>query len=314
MVQYRLPHGPRFSVYHSWHFIYRPKRYYAWLRRHGEIVTLATPLGTLIVVLTAEGARQVFTQDHEIYDAFQKEAFTSLTGLGSLWVLDGTYHRHERQLLSPQFSAHHCRGYGRAIQKITCRYADAWQTGQRINAYEAMLDLSLDVILRVTFGAERGGLIDEGRRALKKLLRAAHPLICFLPAFQAWWSPPWIRYQRAKQEFSRFVARYLAERRCGNEEHGDLLELMRSARRQDGSSMSDDAIRDELITIMLAGHETTAVALPARIPGRSSSGVWRSDAGAASRSRMSSGFSWPLVTRMEARCTMTTSAPSLVPF
>jgi cytochrome P450 family 110 len=222
---------------------------------------MKTPGGAVVTALTAEGARQALSTDPNTYDAFQKEAFTGLTGLGSLWVLDGARHQQERALLSSRFSSHHCRGYGHAIREITRRHTDSWKPGQPVNAYEAMLDISLDVILRVIFGADRGGVIDEGRRALKTLLHVAHPLIAFLPTFQRWWFPPWRRYRRAKRDFAAFVTRCLAERRARDEDSGDVLGIMLSARRHDGTSMRDDEICDELITILLAGHETTAVAL-----------------------------------------------------
>ena len=222
---------------------------------------MATPGGALVVVLTAEGARQVLGMDPDVYDAFQKEAFTGLTGPGSLWVIDGARHYRERQLLSPWFNAHHCRGHGQTIQRVARRNTDSWQTGQAVNAYEAMLDISLDVILHVMFGTDRGSLIEEGRRALKTLLHVMHPLIAFLPAFQAWWFPPWRRCLRAKRDFAQFVVRCLAERRARDENTGDVLGVMLSARRLDGTRMRDDEICDELITILLAGHETTAVAL-----------------------------------------------------
>jgi cytochrome P450 family 110 len=263
MPRSNLPGGHRFNPLNAWLFINRPKRHYAWLRRrYGEIVKVPTHQGPLVIVLTAEGARQVFTKDPNVYDAFQKEAFTGLTGLGSLWVLDGARHRYERQLLSPRFSAHQCCGYGQAIQEIVLRHTNRWQAGQLVNAYEEMLNISLDVILRVMFGRESGGLMDEGRRATKTLLHFAHPLIAFLPAFQAWWFPPWRRYRRAKQEFSLFVTRCLAEcRRARDDNSVDVLGLMLSARHPDGTVLSDKDICDELITILLAGHETTAVAL-----------------------------------------------------
>jgi cytochrome P450 family 110 len=262
MARPDLPAGPSLTPIHSWLFINQPKRYYAWLRRrYGEAVTLKTPWGAVVTALTTEGARQVLSTHPDTYGAFQKEAFTGLTGLGSLWVLDGARHQQERTLLSSRFSSHHCRGFGHDIQKITRRHTDSWKPGQPINAYEVMLDISLDVILRVIFGTDRGGLIDDGRRALKTLLHVAHPLIAFLPIFQRWWFPPWWRYRRAKREFAAFVTRCLAERRARNEDSQDVLAIMLSARRPDGSSMSDDEINDELITILLAGHETTAVAL-----------------------------------------------------
>src|SRR5262245_17601269 len=91
-------------------------------------------------------------RDPDVYDAFQKEAFTGLTGLGSLWARDGAGHHRERHLLSPQFSAHHCRGH----VQVARRHTEAWQAGQAVYAYQAMLDISLAAILHVMFGRDRG--------------------------------------------------------------------------------------------------------------------------------------------------------------
>jgi cytochrome P450 len=171
-------------------------------RRYGEIATLKTATAPLVIALTSEGARQVLTANPEGYNAFHKEPFTGLTGVGSLWVIDGLRHRRERQLLSPRFSAHRIRSYGEVIKQVTLLHTDRWQTRQAIRAYEVMLDISRDIIFRVMFGVERGNLMDEGRRTLKRLLRCVHPLLSVHHAFQAWWFPPWIRYWRAKQEFA----------------------------------------------------------------------------------------------------------------
>jgi cytochrome P450 family 110 len=263
MAQSSLPEGPRFR--HSpqaWSFISKPRQFYAWLRsRYGEVATIRAASAPLVMALTAEGARQVLTRDPDAYDAFHKAAFTGMAGRGSLWVQAGARHRRERQLLSPWFTAQRVRRYGSAIQEITHRHTDGWRPGQHVRAYNVMLDISLDVILRVIFGTERGDVMEQGRRALKKLLHTVHPLIWFDPAFQAWWFPPWLRYRRAKQEFARFVTRCLAERRRGEGGSEDVLGVMLAAREGDRPFWSDDEIRDELATILLSGHETTAVAL-----------------------------------------------------
>jgi cytochrome P450 family 110 len=222
---------------------------------------LPTVSAPLVMALTSEGARQVLTANPEGYDAFHKEPFTGLTGVGSLWVIDGSRHRRERQLLSPRFNAHRVRNFGQVIKQVTLLQTDAWQAGQAIRAYDTMLDVSRDIILRVMFGLERGPLMDAGRRTLKSLLHCMHPLLSFHPVFQAWWFPSWRRYSRAKRQFARFVADCLAEHRAHGNESDDVLGIMLAARHDDGTRMSDEEIRDELITILLAGHETTAVAL-----------------------------------------------------
>jgi cytochrome P450 family 110 len=87
------------------------------------------------------------------------------------------------------------------------------------------------------------------------------PSIVFIPVLQAAWFPPWAHYQRAKHEFSMFVARRKAERTGGASEAPDLLGLLLAARFDDGMALNDEEIRDELLTVLLSGHETTAVAL-----------------------------------------------------
>jgi cytochrome P450 len=124
-----------------------------------------------------------------------------------------------------------------------------------------MLAITRDVILRVVFGVEEGGALAAGRTATARLLRCVTPMIAFVPLLQRSWYPPWRRYRRARQAFTRWAERCLAERRARGGESSDVLGLLLAARYADGSAIPDDEIRDELITILLSGHETTATAL-----------------------------------------------------
>jgi cytochrome P450 family 110 len=262
MARSSLPDGPRLSWLQGWYFLHRSRDYSAWLRRrYRDIVTLRLPPFTAVVVLTPEGARQVLTADPDGYDAFFKSGFAALAGSGSIWVLDGQRHRRERQLLLPAFHARRIRFHGQAIKDVALSHTDAWRAGEDMRAYDAMLDISRDVILRIVFGVEDGEVLDEGRRLLSILLHAVRPSICFIPLCQSSWFPPWTRFQRAKQEFSMFIARRKAERSGSGTEAQDLLGLLLAARFDDGTALSDDEIRDELLTVLLSGHETTAVAL-----------------------------------------------------
>lgn len=249
--------------WHAWAFIYRSRQYYAWLRqRFGDLATLRAPHTTILMALTVEGAREVLTGNPDSYAAFQKEAFRGLAGDGSLFVLDGARHRHERQLLAPKFHAQHVRGYGQAIQENVRSHLGGWIQGQEIRAHEAMLGITRDVILRVVFGQRSTQFMGEARRVLEDTLSAAHPLLEYLPPFQSWWFPPWRKFVRAKREFSAFIARVMAQRRGdGDVDSEDVLSLLMGATKSDGTPLSDAEIRDELYTILLPGHATTAVAL-----------------------------------------------------
>jgi cytochrome P450 family 110 len=212
------------------------------------------------MTLSTEGARQVLGARPEQVGAFHKEAFGGLAGPGSLWVLEGERHRAERRLLSPPFHASCLRGYARAIQAMVAGHTERWRPGQRVRAFDAMLDMSRDIAMRTLLGLEDKAM-EEGRAVMSRLLHSVHPWIAFDARFQSWWFPPWARFRRADREFSAFVARCLQERRTRSDESHDLLGLMLEGRHEDGEAMGDERIRDELFTILFAGHETTAVAL-----------------------------------------------------
>jgi cytochrome P450 family 110 len=261
--QYSYPAGFRNSLPHTWLIVNRPRTYTAWLRqRYGDAVSILNPGGIPIVyVFTPEGARQVFSADPLGYDAFWKKGFTGVAGKGSLWVRAGEDHRRERLLLSPSFHPHNFRGYGKVIRQVAREKTGAWQPGSKVRALDTTRSISLDIIMQLVFGVAEGELIEQGREILAAFLHTAHPLLVFFPRLQRDWFPAWRRYQRARKRIVAWITRILAERRANQVETGDVLGSLMSARYEDGSRISDEYICDELITILVAGHETTATAL-----------------------------------------------------
>jgi cytochrome P450 len=212
--------------------------------------------------MTPKGAQQVFEANPSGYDAFFKAGFTGVSGPASLWVLTGEAHRRERQLFAPAVHASHFRKHGETVRDIARLYIEKWQPGQTIKAIDTTLAISRDVIMRMVFGVEDGDLMDEGREILDELRLAANPLIVFVAQLQQPWFPPWRRFARAKQNFTDWVNRLLLARRARSSgDTNDVVGSMLASRHEDGSPMRDDEIRDELITIMQGGHETTAAVL-----------------------------------------------------
>jgi cytochrome P450 family 110 len=115
--------------------------------------------------------------------------------------------------------------------------------------------------MRLVFGVQDAKSAEQGNRVLSTLLRRVHPLFVFFPRLQRGWFPPWRLYISAKKDFYDWVNQILAERRRQPEETEDVLGRMLAVHYEDGSRMRDEDIRDELVTILLAGHETTATAL-----------------------------------------------------
>jgi cytochrome P450 len=240
----------------------QPMSMYGWLKEHCEDLALLRILGRDYVgILTPEGIHQVFAADPAGYDVFWKDSFGGLHGDSSLFVLVGDRHRKERQLLLPAFHANHFRVYGEMIRNIAREYSEKWQPGQTIKTTNTTLSISLDVIMRVVFGVVDGQLMQEGRGLISALLKTVHPLLVFMPALHRPWFPLWRQHIRAKDEFSNWFNRYLSWRRARNEGTDDVLGRMLAARYEDGSQMRNEDIQDELVTILLAGHNTTATAM-----------------------------------------------------
>ena len=257
------PKGFAINLYQTWLLVNRPQPYTDGLRkRFGDVVALYGPRReAFVIALKPEGARQILSADPEGYDAFWKEGFTGVAGSGSIWVLSGNRHRRERQLLSPAFHAQAFRGYGEVIRKTTRQKTEKWQPGQTLRALDTTLDISLDIIMRIVFGVEDPKFIEEGHKIIFNLWHSMHPLFIFFPVLQRNWFPLWARYARAKRDFAEWVNRYLAERHAENKEASDILGRMMAAHYEDGNPMQDEDILHELITIVLAGSETTATAL-----------------------------------------------------
>jgi len=257
-----LPPVLRLNAWQQWKYLSQPIAMNTWLReRFGDLAPLHFQRQDYAVVLTPEGARQAFSAPPEGYEAFWHESFAGMNGEGSLWVLDGEAHRRERQLFAPAVHAHHFRAYGPVIRDIARLHSGKWQPGQTIKAIDTTLAIALDVIMRLVFGVEDEAMIEEGRRVLHALTRAAHPIIVFYPKLQRPWFPIFRRYTRAKAEMYAWVDRLLVARRAEGRVGSDVLGCLMNAHDEAGQPVSDEHICNELLSILTAGHVTTAVAL-----------------------------------------------------
>ncbi len=160
------------------------------------------------------------------------------------------------------------RAYGEEIREITQQVSHEWQIGKPFKIRESMQEITLRVILRVVFGLNEGELFEELRRSLSDLLDfITSPLMSSAFFFQfmqkdfGTWSPwGWVLQQR--QKIDRLIYALLRERRAQTDQNRqDILSLMMAARYDDGQGMSDEELHDELMTLLVAGHETTASAL-----------------------------------------------------
>jgi cytochrome P450 len=257
-----LPERTLLNPVQYWLNFSNPTRLHGWLRDNvGPLAWIRSQGQDHILVLTPEGARQVFGADPAGYLPYFKEGFTGIAGPASLWVLSGPAHRRERQLFAPAVHANHFTRHGSAIRSIARKYFGQWRSGQTVRAFDTTLPLSRDAIMHLVFGEDEPELLAEGRDLLDSLRRTSNPLPIFVVRLQQPWFLPWRRYARAKAEFSAWVRRVLANRRGKDQAGEDVVGYMLAARRPDGMLMSDDEICDELNTILQGGHQTVAAAL-----------------------------------------------------
>lgn len=186
----------------------------------------------------------------------------------SVLLLDGDRHQRQRQLLMPPFHGERMRAYGDAIRQITHQVTAQWQTGQPIVARSFMQEISLQVIMQTVFGLDHGDRYTQLKQSLQAFLEVTATRVGFVVAlfpflqrdYGAW--SPGARFNRLKQGIDELLYAEIRSRRQTDEgDRTDILHLLMQARDEAGQPMTDEELRDELMTLLLAGHETTATAL-----------------------------------------------------
>jgi cytochrome P450 len=263
-----LPPGPRAPAFAqiSW-WIARPLHLLETCQaRHGDVFTLRAP-GVERFVIVAEPAliRTILAADPDVLRAGVGNAtvLEPMLGKHSLLTLDGAEHLRQRRLLLPSFTGERMRGYAQAMRAITDAAIDAWPVGEPFAIQPWMQSITLDVILETVFGLSRTDRHAELRARLVELLAiAANPWLLFsaVIGFDPF-AYPWLRIARLKRAIDDALYAIIAERRRAPAGGTDVLSMMLAATDDAGRGMSDVELRDELVTLLLAGHETTATAL-----------------------------------------------------
>jgi cytochrome P450 len=266
-----LPPGPRGpSVVTALRMLARPTAFLTdCARRYGDCFTLRFPGAPPHVLFShPEAVREIMTADPGDLPAGEANAeLGPLLGWNSLLVLDGARHLRERRLMLPPFHGERMVAYGRAMREITERALDALPLGQEIRIHSVMQGITLDVIVRTVFGVEDGERSRELRARLDHLLALANTPIAAigtLPAFQVDLGrfSPWGQFVRAIRALDALLYAEIARRQT-SEAHtqSDVLSMLVEARDEQGNGMSPQELRDQMFTLLMAGHETTAGSL-----------------------------------------------------
>jgi cytochrome P450 family 138 len=230
-------------------------------RRYGSMFTVRVHgIGVIVVVSDPELIKQTFRADARTLHAGTGSPLRRVLGEHSLLGIDEDEHLEQRRLLLPPFKGQRMTAYVSMIEQVAAAEIDSWAEGVEINTAEAMQRITLRAILRAVFGAtgERLHELEEllpPWTALGSWLAGAS----FLQADLGRWSP-WGRFLRLRAKVDVALDALIASARADPDltERPDVLALLVQSRHGDGQPMSNAEIRDQLVTMLAAGHETTA--------------------------------------------------------
>jgi cytochrome P450 len=178
-----------------------------------------------------------------------------LTSEGSGWL-------RQRRLSQPAFHRERMASYGQTMAAYTEDMLATWQDGEVRDIHQEMMQLTMRIVAKVLFSVEVKADTERVAGALNILMRhTSGGRMILPPALRHIPVPAMIRVKRAVRELDEIVDRIIRQRRASGEDTGDLLSMLMAARDEDGSGMTDRQLRDEILTFLLAGHETTAVSL-----------------------------------------------------
>jgi cytochrome P450 len=231
--------------------------------RYGSVFTVTLPIwGRTVVVADPQLAKQVFTTSPEDLGNI-KPNLSRLFGSGSVFALDGDDHRQRRRLLAPPFHGKSIKNYEHIIEEETLREIAGWPEGVQFATMPSTMRITLNAILRAVFGAE-GAELDQLRRLIPPWVTLGSRLAALPKPSRTYGRyTPWGRMEAWRRRYDSVVDKLIANELADPnfEDRTDVLALMLRSTYDDGSAMSRKDIGDELLTLLAAGHETTAATL-----------------------------------------------------
>lgn len=268
-----LPDGPpKPSFFERFYRVFNPIEFlHDCSSKYGDIFTISLSKGTPLVLFSnPQAIRQVFAADQRHFTIDKKnEIIRPLMGEHSLMLLDGEEHQRQRRLLMPAFHKSTMEQYGHTIVEVTNEIIATWPTNKPFEIRTSMQEISLEVILRAVFGLKPGPRLKELRRLLVKLLEqnnnplisVAFLLLPFLRKDYGAWSPGG-QFKALKANIDRLIYDEIRERQQNpDQQHRDILQLLVTAVDESGQGMTNEELHDELMTLLIAGHETTATSM-----------------------------------------------------
>ncbi|BCL39192.1 cytochrome P450 [Nostoc sp. MS1] len=270
----QLPKGPQTPLFiQVLRWVFSPMSFMEeCAQRYGDIfgIRLAKDVPPILFLSNPKDIQQILTNDTNQLEAPGEwnDLFKPLLGSYSVITLSGEEHQRQRQLLMPPIHGERMRGYGQVITDVTEKVINQYQIDQPFNIRSATQAITLRVIMQAVFGLHDSPRAKKLQHLLSELLeKGSSPLsVAFLyfPALQRDFGPInlWGEQMRLQQQVDELIYQEIQERQENPDSlRTDILSLLMDAKDAEGQSMTDVELRDELMTLLIAGHETTATAL-----------------------------------------------------
>ncbi len=275
-----LPPGPRFPAliqFAGWWT--RPLAFLERCRSlYGPRFTIRVPMTPPFVMITDPGEiKEIFTAPPEVLAPGRgARVLAPVVGTNSVILLDGRAHMEQRRLMLPAFHGERIARLAGLVSAVTEREIASWPTDRPLEVHPRLQRLTLEIILRAVFGLDPGPRLDSLRERLESMLAFGDNPISLMPppslegktASVLKRVGPFAGFWRTRVEADELVFEQIDERRREQRQHaeqhesrGDVLAMLLDACHEDGSPMSSEELRDELLTLLVAGHETTASSL-----------------------------------------------------
>jgi cytochrome P450 len=251
-------------------FIFAPPRFIdACRRRYGDVVTFRTLFDPQFVMVFEPGlVKRVFQGPHHQLNAGEANApLGPVLGERSVLLLDGDEHLRQRRLMLPSFHGERMRAYEEVMRETADRAVDSWPVGREFRLMPSMQELTLEVIMSAVFGVAEGARREELKRRVRAMIdpvsRRWAVLLFVLSGRRFGGGETMERFEERRRALDEAIYEVIAERRRASdlEERDDVFSTLLLARDENGEAMTDRELRDELVTLLVAGHETTATGL-----------------------------------------------------
>lgn len=243
-----------------------PEKFFEQRRlKHGDPFCIELPgTGPIYLSGSPQGAEQIFSAPPDTFEPVTPNPVEPLLGPGSLILLGGKRHKRERKLLTPPFRGERMRAYGQLMVEIVKEETAGLKPGDSLNVQHFAQRTTLRVIIQAIFGIDSSDKQRAFIDAIEKTTETYTAPLALIPILRKPWGglSPWGAFARAHEAFDSLLQATIEERRLsGAENKEDILSLLLGLQYDDGTKLSDSELKDELRTMLVAGHETAATGL-----------------------------------------------------